>query len=196
MSKKKKLDKKSILFNQFYMLFIIFLTLVSLLEQKVVLYKTLQADFLQMTVTTQGTYTEKGTFFYKKGVGFRWDYIDPEKKVFWLLKERVVEYYVEDKQARIYRVEENFWKVFEVPRQLVRHAKRIQEEETPKHWVLKMTTKDERKVIIYFNKKTLLPEEIVVDSDNKFLFFNWKINPSLDSALFRPELPEDIEIIN
>lgn len=178
------------------MLFIVLITLINLLDQKLVFYKTLQADFLQMTVTAQGTYTEKGTFLYKKGKGFRWNYKEPEKKVFWLLKERVVEYYVEDKQARIYKIEDNFWKLFEAPRQLVRYAKKMEEKQTEKHFILELITKEDRRVIIYFNKKNLLPEEIIVDSDNKFLFFNWKIDLPLASAMFRPVLPEDVEIIN
>ncbi len=195
LSKRGKLDKRNVFLKLFSMLLGLLLSLLTLLQSKMATIHTLKVDFIQMVFTAQGQSAEKGVFYYKKGKGFRWDYYYPEKKTFWMKEGKVVEYFVEDKIARIYAVEENFWLLLEHPAKLLERCKKVEEAKVRKGYLLFVETEDGRKIKIFL-RKDLLPEEVLVDSESKFLFGRWEVNVELKDSLFLPSLPSDVDVIN
>ncbi len=195
LSKKGGLDKKGVFLKLFSMLLGLVLSVVTLLQSKMATIHTLKVDFIQMVFTAQGQSAEKGVFYYKKGKGFRWDYYYPEKKTFWMKDGKVVEYFVEDKIARIYSVEENFWILLENPTRLLERCKKLEEAKVRKGYLLFVETDEGRKIKIFL-RQDLLPEEVLVDSESKFLFGRWEVNVKLEDSLFVPSLPSDVDVIN
>ena len=177
------------------MLLSLLLSVLTLLQSKIATIQSLKVDFIQMVFTAQAHTAEKGVFYYKKGVGFRWDYYYPERKIFWMKKDRVVEYFVDDKLARMYSVEENFWILLEDPTQLLKRCEKVEEAEVRKGYFLFVETREGRKIKIFL-RRDLLPEEIVIDSESKFLFGRWQVNIKLEDSLFIPSLPPDVDVIN
>ncbi len=61
------------------------------------------------------SYKEEGVFYFERGVGMRWEYLRPERKIFWMKKGKIFEFYPEDNIFREYESDENFWNIMEDP---------------------------------------------------------------------------------
>lgn len=176
--------------------------------------KAIRADFTQTYDAGGGTRVESGAVVFARGGRMRWDYREPEKKVFLSNKNEVLLYLPEEgqlnrssvKQSEDFRVpfrlllsRFDLKKVFEKFEDADNQFQHPAEDRViiayPKH----AEKLGYQHVVMEFDPLMDIRRLVIVYSDNtvmKFRFSHIDRNPSLASALFELTLPPGTRIIN
>jgi len=181
-------------------------------ERKLRSMRSLQANFNQIYYTSSIStpLKEKGKFYFKKPDWMRWEYKDPEEKIF-LYKEGVfLFYFPEDKE--VIQSELSKEKYESEILSLLSGQKQLKDDytvefnpfpsESQKTWKLKLTPKEEGDytyVLLEIDEKTwLIRKAIFFDwagNKQEFQFSQIKTNVRFPQKIFELELPSDVEII-
>jgi len=186
--------------------------IVSKVEGKLHSLQSLQANFDQiyysMSVTTP--LREKGKFYFKKPDWMRWEYKEPEEKIF-LYKEGTFLFYLPEDNQLIRsslskeKYESEILALLSGQKEfkdnyLVEFNLFPSEEETP--WQLKLTPKEEGEysfILLEIEERTwLIRKAIFFDwagNKTEFEFSQMKVNSRLSQNLFELKVPPDCEII-
>ncbi|MGB3862965.1 MAG: outer membrane lipoprotein carrier protein LolA [Candidatus Aminicenantaceae bacterium] len=176
-------------------------------------YQSLQADFEQLyySATVSTPLHEKGKLYFKKPNLMRWEYQDPEEKVFLIKDDFFWDYNKEEKQLIKYdlsRGEQNTEVLFLLSGQVAlldnysvelnpfptENANTIQ---------LKLTPKDEEGVdtflLLEIDEKTWFIQKLIsfdwAGNKTEFRFSRIKTNINLPNKIFELRVPSDVEII-
>ena len=156
-----------------------------------------------------------GTFLYSKPGRIKWEYTDPEPRVFLITEEHFVAYYPSQKRAeevplgkltgrRVFRVfgigqsAEDLGKFFDISL--------ASENSIEGTFLLVLTPKRQRvrdrlqQVRFWIEEKTYLPRQLEYlesDGDSTVLSFtNIRVNPEIAEARFNIPIPKDVPISN
>jgi outer membrane lipoprotein-sorting protein len=183
------------------------------LEQRLQTLRSLQADFDQFFHSSSQTAPlhEKGRFFLQKPNRMRWEYFEPEAKVF-LCQEGIFEqYYAEDNQLIRSRLtgEESGAEILALlaGENKLRASYAIEPGPDPavskKARSLKLTPLGEGEytsILVEVDDLTSLPVRLVFSdlagNRTEFLFRKAKVDLSLPAGTFRLKVPQDCEIID
>lgn len=176
--------------------------------------KAIRADFTQTYDAGGGTRVESGTVVFARGGRMRWDYREPEKKVFLSNKKEVLLYLPEEgqfnrssvKQSEDFRVpfrlllsRFDLKKVFEKFKDADKQFQHPPEDRViiayPKH-AEKLGYKH---VVMEFDPQMNIRRLVIVytnDTVMKFRFSHIDRNPSVASALFELTPPPGTQIVN
>ncbi|MGB6338639.1 MAG: outer membrane lipoprotein carrier protein LolA [Candidatus Aminicenantaceae bacterium] len=176
-------------------------------------YQSLQADFEQLyySATVSTPLHEKGKLYFKKPNLMRWEYQDPEEKVFLIKDDFFWDYNKEEKQLIKYdlsRGEQNTEVLFLLSGQVAlldnysvelnpfptENANTIQ---------LKLTPKDEEGadtfLLLEIDEKTWFIQKLIsfdwAGNKTEFRFSRIKTNINLPNKIFELRVPSDVEII-
>jgi outer membrane lipoprotein carrier protein len=181
-------------------------------ERKLRSMRSLQANFNQIYYTSSIStpLKEKGKFYFKKPDWMRWEYKDPEEKIF-LYKEGVfLFYFPEDKE--VIQSDLSKEKYESEILSLLSGQKQLKDDytvefnpfpsESKKTWKLKLTPKEEGDytyVLLEIDEKTwLIRKAIFFDwagNKSEFQFSQIKTNIRFPQKTFELDLPPDVEII-
>ena len=181
-------------------------------EKKLRSVQSIQANFHQIyypsSVSTP--LKEKGKFYFKKPDLMKWEYKDPEEKIF-LYKEGVfLFYFPEDKE--LFQSSSPKEKYESEILALLSGQKRLTDDyliefspfpsENQKSWKLKLTPKEENDythILLEIDEKTwLIRKAIFFDwagSKSEFHFSQIKTNIRFPQKVFELKVPSDVEII-
>ena len=182
-------------------------------EAKLHSYQSLQADFIQFyySATISTPLEEKGKLYLKKPGWMKWEYKDPEKKIFLLKDGLYQQYLIEEKQlleSDLSHAEENEFNVFT----LLSGSTGILENYTvelspfpsdnPRALQIKLTPREEDPdtfVLLEINEKTWLIDKAVffdwAGNKQEFHFSRIKTNVNFPKNTFTLEIPPDVDII-
>jgi len=182
------------------------------LEKKLRSLQTIQADFEQLhfSMSVSEPLREKGKFFFKKPDWMRWEYKDPEEKVF-LYKEGVYQFYIPEENQLIRsassreRLESEVLSIFSGKQNF---ADRYIIEASPfptenkASLQIKLTPKEEGEyshILIEVNPKTWLIDRAIffewAGNKLEFRFSRVKTGGRLSPEVFELKVPPDCEII-
>jgi len=183
------------------------------IENTLISYQSLQADFEQLyySATVSTPLHEKGKLYFKKPNLMRWEYQDPEEKVFLIKDDFFWDYNKEEKQLIKYdlsRGEQNTEVLFLLSGQVAlldnysvelnpfptENANTIQ---------LKLTPKDEEGadtfLLLEIDEKTWFIQKLIsfdwAGNKTEFRFSRIKTNINLPNKIFELRVPSDVEII-
>jgi outer membrane lipoprotein carrier protein len=181
-------------------------------ENKLRSISSLQANFSQRFYSSNVStpLEEKGDFYFQKPDWMRWEYKDPEEKIF-LYKESVFWFYFpEDKEAiQSYLSKEKYESEI---LSLLSGQKNLKDDyaiefsdfpsESRKTWKLKLTPREESDythILLEIDEKTwLIRKAIFFDwagNKQEFHFTQIKTNVRFPQSVFELRLPPDVEII-
>ncbi|TEU04150.1 MAG: outer membrane lipoprotein carrier protein LolA [Candidatus Aminicenantes bacterium] len=181
-------------------------------ERKLRSMRSLQANFNQIFYASSVStpLNEKGKFYFQKPNWMRWEYKDPEEKIF-LYKEGVfLFYFPEDKEVIQSELSKEMYESEILT--LFSGQKQLKDEytiefspfpsESQKTWKLKLTPKEESDythILLEIDEKTwLIRKAIFFDwagNKSEFQFSQIKTNVRFSDKVFELELPPDVEII-
>lgn len=181
-------------------------------EMKIHSLQSLQANFDQIyySSTLSTPLKEKGKFYFKKPHLMRWEYKDPEEKIF-LVKEKIFLWYIpEDKELTRGSLSEEQHESEILS--LLSGQRRLSDNyliefspfptEKPKGWQLKLTPKEENEyshILLEIDKKSWLIRKIIffdwAGNKTEFQFNRIKINVRFPQNVFELKVPPDVEII-
>lgn len=182
------------------------------LERKLRSLQTLQANFNQLYYASSVStpLDEKGKFYFQKPDWMRWEYEDPEKKIFLYKEEVFLFYFPEDKEViqselSKERYESEILSLLSGQRHL-KDAYSIEFSPFPsdrkKTWKLKLTPKEESEythILLEIDEKAwLIRKAIFFDwggNKSEFQFSRIRTNVRLPQKVFELDLPPDVEII-
>ncbi|MDH4257770.1 MAG: outer membrane lipoprotein carrier protein LolA [Candidatus Aminicenantes bacterium] len=181
-------------------------------EMKLRSIRSLQANFIQSYYSSNVStpLEEKGDFYFQKPDWMRWEYKDPEEKIF-LYKEDVFWFYFpEDKEV----IQSNLSKEKYESEilSLLSGKKNLKDDytiefsafpsESPKTWKLKLTPREESDythILLEIDERTwLIRKAIFFDwagNKQEFHFTQIKTNIRFPQSVFELRLPPDVEII-
>jgi outer membrane lipoprotein carrier protein len=182
------------------------------LEKKLRSIQTVQADFEQLhfSMSVSEPLQEKGKFFFRKPDWMRWEYKDPEEKVF-LFRDGVYQFYIpEDNQlirgaSSRERLESEVLSIFSGKQSF--SGRYIIEEspfptENKASFQIKLTPKEEGEyshILIEVNPKTWLFDRALffewAGNKLEFRFSRVKTGGRLSPEVFELKVPPDCEII-
>ncbi len=175
--------------------------------------KSLQANFdhIYYDSSLSNPLKEKGVFYFQKPDFLKWEYNDPEKKI-WLYKKGTFQFYIpEDKQ--LYRgsisEQEHEAEILMILSGQSHLLDTYNVEWGPlssnekKAWEIKFTPKKESEdythIILEISRKSLLIKRAVffdwAGNKTEFQFSNIKTDLNLSEDIFKLEVPPDVEII-
>lgn len=181
-------------------------------QQKIHSLITIQARFEQVyyssTVTTP--LREKGTFLFQKPDLMRWEYEEPEEKIYLFKGGIFWEYIPEEKQVTKYDLTKEGYRADILS--LLSGKKSILENydvefspfptKNKQSYQLKLTPKQEEEdsfILLEIDEKTWLIEKAVsfdwAGNKTEYIFSRIKTNMRLSAAIFELRLPPDVEII-
>lgn len=180
-------------------------------EKKLRSVQSIQANFDQIyyPFSVSTPLREKGKFYFKKPDLMKWEYKDPEEKIF-LYKEGVFLFYIpEDKE--LFRSSSSKEKYESEILFLLSGKKRLKDNyllepspfpsENQKAWQLKLTPKEEGEytyILLEIDEKTwLIRKAIFFDwagNKSEFRFSRIKTNVRLPKKVFELKVPPDVEI--
>lgn len=181
-------------------------------ETKIRSLSSIQAQFEQIyySSTVSTPLREKGRFYFKKPDLMKWEYKDPEKKIF-LYKEDKFQFYIpEDNQLIQSSVSEE---AYEAEILSILSGKRHLKDsytiafspfptEDPKAWQLKLDPGEENEysfILLEIDAKTWLIQRAIffdwAGNKTEFKFSKIKINVRFSKNLFDLNLPPGVEII-
>ena len=181
-------------------------------ERKLRSVQSIQANFDQIYYSSSLStpLREKGKFYFKKPDLMKWEYKDPEKKIF-LYKEGVFLFYIpEDKE--LFRSSLSKEKYESEILSLLSGKKSLKDNyliesspfpsENKKVWQLKLTPKEEGEyiyILLEIDEKTgLIRKAIFFDwagNKSEFRFSQIRANVRLPKKVFELKVPPDVEII-
>lgn len=182
------------------------------LEKKLQSLNSLQANFSQIyyTASVSTPLNEKGKFYFQKPDRMRWEYKEPEEKIF-LYKEGIfLFYFPEDKEVIQSEISKEKYESEILT--LLSGQKNLKDDytiefspfpsESQKTWKLKLTPKEEGDytyVLLEIDEKTwLIRKAIFFDwagNKSEFQFTQIKTNVRFPRKVFELHLPPDVEII-
>jgi len=181
-------------------------------ERKLNSIQSIQANFQQYYYPSSDStpLKEKGEFYFKKPDLMKWEYKDPEEKIF-LYKEGVfLFYFPEDNelfQSSLSKeqYESEILSLLSGKKRLTDHYS-IEfspfPSENQKSWKLKLTPKEENEyiyILLEINEKTWLIQKAIffdwAGSKSEFHFSQIKSNIRFPQNVFELKLPSDVEII-
>lgn len=181
-------------------------------EARIRSFDTLRSNFehVYYSSSVSTPLKEKGRFFYKKPGVMKWEYFDPEEKIFLYEEGLLQSYYPEDNQL----VQNSLSKEEDELEFLSLLSGRINLQENytvifssfptddPGNYQLKLTPKGESQdayILLEIDKKQWLIRKAVsfdwTGNKSEFIFTQIKVNPTLSKNTFRLSLPPDVEII-
>lgn len=181
-------------------------------ETKIRSLRSIQAEFEQIyySSTVSTPLREKGRFYFKKPDLMKWEYKEPEEKIF-LYKEGLFQFYIpEDNQLIQSSISEEgheaeILSVFSGKRQLKDHYA-VEFSPFPtddqKAWQLKLNPKEEDEysfILLEIDAKTWLIQKAIffdwAGNKTEFKFSKIKTNARFRKNLFELNLPPGVEII-
>jgi outer membrane lipoprotein carrier protein len=184
----------------------------SKVEKKLQSFQSLQADFEQFLYSTSVStpLDERGKFYFKKPDLMKWEYEEPEKKV-WLYKEGTFLFYIpEDNQ--LIRSSQSKEKYESEILTILSGQKSLRDNyqiefnpfptDEPKAWQLKLAPKVEGEhsfILLEINEKSWLIQKAVfldwAGNKTEFHFSQIKTDVRLSSKVFELKVPPDCEVI-
>jgi outer membrane lipoprotein-sorting protein len=181
-------------------------------ERKLRSMRSLQANFNQIyypsSVSTP--LNEKGKFYFKKPDWMRWEYKDPEEKIFLYKEGTFLQYYPEDKEVIQSELSKEQYESEILS--LLSGQKQLMDDytiefspfpsESQKTWKLKLTPKqesDHTHILLEIDEKTWLIRKAIffdwVGNKSEFQFSQIKTDVRFPQKIFELDLPPDVEII-
>jgi len=180
-------------------------------ERKLRSVQSIQANFDQIFYSSSIStpLREKGKFYFKKPDLMKWEYKDPEEKIF-LYKEGVFLFYIpEDKELFRSSLSKETYESEILS--LLSGKKRLKDDyllesnsfpsENQKAWQLKLTPREEGEytyILLEIDEKTwLIRKAIFFDwagNKSEFRFSQIKTNVRLPKKVFELKIPPDVEI--
>jgi outer membrane lipoprotein-sorting protein len=181
-------------------------------ESKIRSLDALRANFehIYYSSSVSTPLTEKGRFFYKKPGVLKWEYLDPEEKIFLYEDGLFQSYYPEENQLIQNSLSEEegeseFLSLLTGRIDLQNNYSVIFSSfpsDEPNSYQLKLTPKGESQdayILLEIDKKKWLIRKAIsfdwTGNKSEFVFTQIKVNPSLSKDTFRLNLPPDVEII-
>jgi outer membrane lipoprotein carrier protein len=181
-------------------------------ERKLRSVQSIQSNFNQIYYSSSVStpLIEKGKFYFKKPDLMKWEYKDPEEKIF-LYKEGVfLEYYPEDKE--LYRSSSSKEQYESEILSLLSGKRRLNDNyliepspfpsENKKAPQLKLTPREEGEythILLEIDEKTWLIQRAIffdwAGNKNEFRFSQIKTDVRLSKKVFELKVPPDVEII-
>jgi outer membrane lipoprotein carrier protein len=181
-------------------------------EKKLQSFQSLQANFEQFLYSTSVStpLDERGKFYFKKPDLMRWEYEEPEKKV-WLYKDGNFLFYIpEDNQ--LIRSSQSKEKYESEILAILSGQKSLRDNyqiefnpfptDEPKAWQLKLTPKVEGEhsfILLEINEKSWLIQKAVfldwAGNKTEFHFSQIKTDVRLSPKVFELKVPRDCEVI-
>jgi len=181
-------------------------------EKKLQSFQSLQANFEQFLYSTSVStpLDERGKFYFKKPDLMRWEYEEPEKKV-WLYKDGTFLFYIpEDNQ--LIRSSQSKEKYESEILAILSGQKSLRDNyqiefnpfptDEPKAWQLKLTPKVEGEhsfILLEINEKSWLIQKAVfldwAGNKTEFHFSQIKTDVRLSPKVFELKVPRDCEVI-
>jgi outer membrane lipoprotein carrier protein len=176
-------------------------------------YQSFQANFEQLYYSTSVSIPlhEKGKLYFKKPNLMRWEYQDPEEKVFLIKDDFFWDYNKEEKQLIKYdlsRGEHNSEVLFLLSGQVALQDHYFVElnpfpTENPNTIQIKLTPKDEELedtfLLLEIDEKTWFIQKLIsfdwAGNKTEFRFSRIKTNVNLPNRTFELRIPSDVEII-
>jgi len=180
-------------------------------EAKLRSVQSIQANFEQTLYPSSlsTTLKERGKFYFKKPDFMRWEYKDPEEKIFIYKEDTFLIYYPKDKELIKSTTSKEIYES-EVLSLLSGRKSFLNNylvefstfpSENPNTWKLKLTPKEENEyssILLEIDEKTwLIRKAFFFDwsgDKSEFHFSQIKTNLPLPQKLFELELPADVEI--
>jgi len=181
-------------------------------EKKLQSLRSLQANFEQLLYSTSvsAPLDERGKFYLQKPDLMKWEYQDPEKKV-WLYKDRTFLFYVAEEKQLI-RSSQSKEKYESEILSILSGQKSLRDNyqiefspfptDEPKAWQLKLTPKIEGEhsfILLEINEKTWLIQKAVfldwAGNKTEFRFTRIKTDTRLSPEVFELKVPPDCEVI-
>ncbi len=181
-------------------------------EKKLRSLRSLQANFSQVyySSTVSTPLNEKGKFYFQKPDWMRWEYKDPEEKIFLYKEGTFLMYFPEDKE--VIQSDLSKEKYESEILTLLSGQKKLKDDYTvefspfpsdsQKTWKLKLTPKEESDythVLLEIDEKTwLIRKALFFDwagNKQEFRFSQIKTDVRFRQKVFELDLPPDIEII-
>jgi outer membrane lipoprotein-sorting protein len=181
-------------------------------ERKLRSMHSLQANFNQIYYSSSVTtpLKEKGKFYFQKPEWMRWEYKDPEEKIFLYKKGTFLMYFPEDKEAIQSELSKEKYESEILA--LLSGQKKLKDDytvefspfpsESQKTWKLKLTPKEESDhthILLEIDEKTwLIRKAIFFDwagNKQEFQFSQIKTDVQFPRKVFELNLPPDVEII-
>lgn len=186
--------------------------IVSKAETKIRSLQSIQAQFEQIyySSTVSTPLREKGFFYFAKPDLMKWEYQEPEKKIF-LYKENKFQFYIpEDNQLIRSSVSEEEYEAEILS--ILSGKKQLKDDYTfefspfptddPKAWQLKLNPREENEysfILLEIDAKTWLIQKAIffdwIGNKTEFQFSKMKINVRFRKNLFELNLPPGVEII-
>ncbi len=181
-------------------------------ESKIRSLRSIQAQFEQIyySSTVSMPLREKGRFYFKKPDLMKWEYKEPEEKIF-LYREGLFQFYIPEDNQLIRssiseeRHEAEILLILSGKKQLKDHyAVEFSPFPTdaPKAWQLKLNPRGEDEysfILLEIDPKTLLIQKAIffdwAGNKTEFKFSRIKTNVRFGKNLFELNLPPDVEII-
>jgi outer membrane lipoprotein-sorting protein len=181
-------------------------------ETKIRSLDTLRANFehIYYSSSVSTPLIEKGRFYYKKPGVMKWEYFDPEEKIFLYEEGLFQSYYPEDNQL----VQNALSEGEEESEFLALLSGRIELQKNysvifssfptddTNSYQLKLTPKGESQdayILLEIDKKKWLIRKAIsfdwTGNKSEFAFSQIKVNPSFSKNIFQLNLPPDVEII-
>ncbi|MBN2431439.1 MAG: outer membrane lipoprotein carrier protein LolA [Acidobacteria bacterium] len=171
--------------------------------------QALEADFRQEVTTTFGEETATGILWLQRPASMRWEYRDPEEKLFILRDREYILYTPVDRQVLIQELEPA--EIAESPLAfLLGDRNRLPESfavETiaaaPGQYIFLLTQKEPRtpfdKVVLHVSGPDYLLEKLTLYENNGtvhvYRFSNIRLRDSLSGRLFRFQAPSGIDVL-
>jgi chaperone LolA len=176
-------------------------------------YRSFQADFEQLyfSATVSVPLHEKGKLYFKKPNLMKWEYRDPEEKIFLIKDDSFWDYNKEEKQLIKYDLsggEHNSEVLSLLSGQVVlldRYSVELNPfpTENPNSLQIKLTPKDEESadtfLLLEIDEKTWFIQKLIsfdwTGNKTEFRFSKIKTNLNLPDRTFELRIPSDVEII-
>jgi len=156
-----------------------------------------------------------GEFFYRKPGRIKWEYAEPERRIFLITEDRYLAYYPEQKRAENVPLSKfssrpffKFLGIGQTAEELQKFFDISMPDPHPEvgAYLLLLTPKWQRirdrlaVVRFWVDEKTCLPsklEYVETDGDSTTLTFShFQVNPDIAEARFSVELPRDVQVSN
>jgi len=180
-------------------------------EAKIRSYQTLQADFIQMyfSMSVSNPLKEKGRLFFQKPDRMRWEYFDPEKKVFVSKENSYKFYFPEENQLMQGTFTEGNYEAEIL--QIIAGKSQILDTysvefspfptDQPDAFQLKLTPKkdEETLILLEINEKNWLVQKAIffdwAGNKQEYHFSNITTDIPLPPDIFQIQTPPDVEIV-
>jgi len=172
-------------------------------------FQTLEANFIQTVTTSFGDDEARGRLWIKRPHLMKWEYLAPDKQLFFLQEGRYLFYVPEDNQVIIQRLERE--EIEESPLFFLLGGKKdlgdfyhVQSiESTPGQTIFILSQKQDwtpfTKVILHVSMDHFLIQKMTLYEDtgsvHVYSFSDIHLNPSMSDKMFRFKPPSGVEII-